>query len=162
MNNNLLRINLTEGTVTKEKIPDSVVFQYMGGTGYITYYLYKEVIPKIDPLSPENKIIIAPGPIQGTRIPVSGRYSIGTKSPLTGLYLDSNAGGFLGPEIKFAGYDLIIIEGKSSKPVYISIKDQNVEINDATDLWGRFLLERILLNLLAPLLIIFVMLGEEV
>jgi aldehyde:ferredoxin oxidoreductase len=141
MNNNLLRINLTEGTVTKEKIPDSVVFQYMGGTGYITYYLYKEVQPKIDPLGPENKIIIAPGPIQGTRIPVSGRYSIGTKSPLTGLYLDSNAGGFLGPEIKFASYDLIIIEGKSSKPVYISIKDQNVEIKDATDLWGRFVFE---------------------
>ncbi len=141
MNNNLLRINLTEGTVTKEKIPDSVVFQYMGGTGYITYYLYKEVQPKIDPLGPENKIIIAPGPIQGTRIPVSGRYSIGTKSPLTGLYLDSNAGGFLGPEIKFASYDLIIIEGKSSKPVYISIKDQNVEIKDATDLWGGFVFE---------------------
>ncbi len=141
MNNNLLRINLTEGTVTKEKIPDSVVFQYMGGTGYITYYLYKEVQPKIDPLSPKNKIIIAPGPIQGTRIPVSGRYSIGTKSPLTGLYLDSNAGGFLGPEIRFAGYDLIIIEGKSSKPVYISIIDQNVEIKDATDLWGRFVYE---------------------
>ena len=141
MNNNLLRINLTEGTVINEKIPDSVVFQYMGGTGYITYYLYKEVQPKIDPLSPENKIIIAPGPIQGTRIPVSGRYAIGTKSPLTGLYLDSNAGGFLGPEIRFAGYDLIIIEGKSSKPVYISIKDQNVEIKDATDLWGRFVYE---------------------
>ena len=72
---------------------------------------------------------------------MSGRYAIGTKSPLTGLYLDSNVGGFLGPEIRFTGYDLIIIEGKSSKPVYISIKDQKVEIKDAKELWGKFVYE---------------------
>ncbi len=141
MNDKLLRINLTDYSISTEKIPESVVLDYMGGTGYITYYLYKELEPKIDPLSPENKIIIAPGPIQGTKIPVSGRYAIGTKSPLTGLYLDSNVGGFLGPEIRFTGYDLIIIEGKSSKPVYISIKDQKVEIKDAKDLWGKFVYE---------------------
>ncbi|MCE7739036.1 MAG: aldehyde ferredoxin oxidoreductase, partial [Candidatus Heimdallarchaeota archaeon] len=141
MNDKLLRINLTDNSITTEKIPESVVFDYMGGTGYITYYLYKELEPNIDPLSPENKIIIAPGPIQGTKIPVSGRYAVGTKSPLTSLYLDSNVGGFLGPEIRFTGYDLIIIEGKSSKPVYISIKDQKVEIKDAKDLWGKFVYE---------------------
>lgn len=141
MNNKLLRINLTINQISVEEIPESVVYDYMGGTGYITYYLYKELEANIDPLSPENKIIIAPGPIQGTKIPVSGRYAIGTKSPLTGLYLDSNVGGFLGPEIRFTGYDLIIIEGKSSKPVYISIKDQKVEIKDAKDLWGKFVYE---------------------
>lgn len=141
MNNKLLRINLTTKQVSKEEIPESVVYDYMGGTGYITYYLYKELEPNINPLSPENKIIIAPGPIQGTKVPVSGRYAIGTKSPLTSLYLDSNVGGFLGPEIRFTGYDLIIIEGKSSKPVYISIKDQKVEIKDAKALWGKFVYE---------------------
>jgi aldehyde:ferredoxin oxidoreductase len=137
MNNNLLRINLTEETVTTEKIPDSVVFQYMGGTGYLSYFLYKELEAKIDPLSSDNKIILAPGPIQGTRIPISGRYSVGTKSPLTGFFIDGNAGGFLGPEIRFAGYDLIIIEGKSENPCYISIKDDKVEIKDAKQLWGQ-------------------------
>ncbi|MCE7747227.1 MAG: aldehyde ferredoxin oxidoreductase, partial [Candidatus Heimdallarchaeota archaeon] len=141
MNNKLLRINLSDKTVSTEEIPESVVYDYIGGTGFITYYLHKELEPNIDPLSPENKIIIAPGPLQGSKIPVSGRYAIGTKSPLTGLYLDSNAGGFFGPEIRFTGYDLIIIEGKSSKPVYISIKDQKVEIKDATDLWGYFVYE---------------------
>ncbi len=141
MNNKLLRINLTDKSVSTEEIPNSVIYDYIGGTGFITYYLHKELEPNIDPLSPANKIIIAPGPLQGSKIPVSGRYAIGTKSPLTGLYLDSNAGGFFGPEIRFTGYDLIIIEGKSSKPVYISIKDQKVEIKDATDLWGYFVYE---------------------
>ncbi|MBY9001230.1 MAG: aldehyde ferredoxin oxidoreductase family protein [Candidatus Heimdallarchaeota archaeon] len=137
MNNNLLRINLTEGTVITEKIPDSVVFQYIGGTGYLSYFLYRELKAKIDPLGPENKIIIAPGPAQGTRIPITGRYAVGAKSPLTNHFLDSHVGGFLGPEIRFAGYDLIIIEGKADKPVYISIKDDIVEIKDAANLWGK-------------------------
>ncbi|MCG3227619.1 MAG: aldehyde ferredoxin oxidoreductase family protein [Candidatus Heimdallarchaeota archaeon] len=141
MNNKLLRINLTNETFKVEEIPESVVYDYMGGTGYITYYLYKELSPKIDPLSEENKIIIAPGPLQGTRVPISGRYAMGTKGPLTSLYLDSNAGGFFGPEVRFAGYDLIIIEGKSAKPVYISIKNSAIEIKDAQDLWGRFVYE---------------------
>ena len=141
MNQKLLRINLSQGKISTEAIPESVVYHYLGGTGYITYYLNKELKAKIDPLSPENKLIIAPGPLQGTNVPVSGRYAVGTKSPLTGLYLDSNAGGFLGPEIRMAGYDLIIIEGKSSTPVYISIKDEMVEIKDAQDLWGFFVYE---------------------
>lgn len=141
MNNKLLRINLTTGSSKVEEIPESVVYDYMGGTGYITYYLYKELSPKIDPLSEENIIIIAPGPLQGTRVPISGRYAMGTKGPLTNLYLDSNAGGFFGPEVRFAGYDLIIIEGKSAKPVYISIKDGAIEIKDAKDLWGKFVYE---------------------
>jgi len=141
MNDKLLRINLSTKKTSIEKIPEKVVLQYMGGTGFITYFLYKELDPKIDPLAAENKIIIAPGPLQGSKIPISGRYAMGTKAPLTGLYLDSNAGGFFGPEIRFAGYDLIIIEGESAKPVYISIKDDLIEIKDATDLWGMFVYE---------------------
>jgi len=141
MNNQLLRINLTKNKITTEEIPESVVYNYLGGTGYITYYLYKEIKSKIDPLSSENKIIIAPGPIQGSRIPISGRYAVGTKSPLTSLYLDSNVGGFFGPEVRMAGYDLIIIEGKASQPVYIAIKDDKVEIKDASDLKGFLVFE---------------------
>jgi len=145
MNNMLLRINLTEKISEVEEIPTSIVYDYMGGTGYITYFLYKELEPNIDPLSEKNKIIIAPGPIQGTKIPVSGRYAMGTKSPLTGLFLDCNAGGFLGPEIRFAGYDLIIIEGRSSNPVYISINDNNIQIKNAKNLWGKYVNETELL-----------------
>ncbi len=121
----------------KEEIPEDVYKKYIGGTGFISYYLYKELQKKIDPLSPENKIIIAPGPASGTRIPITGRYAVGTKSPLTNHFLDSHVGGFLGPEIRFAGYDLIILEGKSSNPVYVSIKDDAIEIKDAKHLWGK-------------------------
>ncbi|MHA1668203.1 MAG: aldehyde ferredoxin oxidoreductase family protein [Candidatus Heimdallarchaeaceae archaeon] len=137
MNDKLLRINLSNKKITEEKIPEKVIYDYMGGTGFITYYLYKELEAKIDPLSEKNKIIIAPGPIQGTRIPIAGRFAMGTKGPLTGLYLDSNVGGFFGPEIRFAGYDLIIIEGKSEEQVYISIKDKEVKIKNAKNLWGK-------------------------
>ncbi|MHA1419561.1 MAG: aldehyde ferredoxin oxidoreductase family protein [Candidatus Heimdallarchaeaceae archaeon] len=137
MNDNLLRINLTTSVISKEKIPENVWKNYIGGTGYISYYLYKELEPKIDPLGIENKIIVAPGPATGTKIPITGRYAVGTKSPLTNHFLDSHVGGFLGPEIRFAGYDLIIIEGKAEKPIYISIKDDSVEIKDASKLWGK-------------------------
>ncbi|MCE7740302.1 MAG: aldehyde ferredoxin oxidoreductase, partial [Candidatus Heimdallarchaeota archaeon] len=117
MNNKLLRIDLTERKISAEEIPEKIIKQYIGGTGFISYYLFKELKEKIDPLSPENKIIIATGPAQATRIPITGRYAVGTKSPLTNHFLDSHCGGFIGPEIRMAGYDLIIIEGKSEKPV---------------------------------------------
>ena len=141
MKNQLLRINLTSNEVMKETIPEEIYTKYIGGTGFISYYLYKEIKKKIDPLSPENKLIIAPGPAQGTRIPITGRYAVGALSPLTSHFLDSHAGGFLGPEIRFAGYDLIIIEGKAKKPVYISINDAKVEIKDAQNLWGKLFFE---------------------
>ena len=141
MNNKLLRINLTEKKITTEKIPEDVVNKFMGGTGYLSYFLYNELNAKIDPLGPENKLIIAPGPIQGTKIPISGRYSVGTKSPLTGFFIDANAGGYFGSEIRFAGYDLIIIEGVAEEPSYISIKDDSVEIKSAKHIWGQMVHE---------------------
>ena len=121
MNNKLLRINLTEGKISNEEIPEKVIKQYIGGTGFISYYLFKELKEKIDPLSPENKIIIATGPAQGTRIPITGRYVVGAKSPLTNHLIDAHCGGFVGPELRMAGYDLVVVEGKAEKPVYISI-----------------------------------------
>ncbi|MHA1200429.1 MAG: aldehyde ferredoxin oxidoreductase family protein [Candidatus Heimdallarchaeaceae archaeon] len=136
MNNRILRINLTNRKISKEEISEEICKKYIGGTGFIAHYLYKELDPKTEALSPENKIIIAPGPAQGTKIPITGRYVVGALSPLTDHFIDSHVGGFLGPEIRFAGYDLIIIEGKSAKPVYVSIKDDQVEIKDAKHLWG--------------------------
>lgn len=132
----LLRINLSKNMIKKENIPTKIREQYLGGTGFIAYYLNKEIPPKIDPLSSKNKIIVATGPLQGTIIPISGRYAMGAKSPLTGLFLDCNVGGFVGPELRKAGYSLIIIEGKADNPVYVSISDDHVEIKDASHLWG--------------------------
>ena len=89
-----------------------------------------------------NKIIIATGPLQGSIVPICGRYCIVTKSPLTGLFLDSHAGGFVGPELKFAGYDAIIIEGISDKPCYLSIIDDNIQIRSGEKLKGMTTLDK--------------------
>ena len=93
--------------------------------------LTDEVDPKVDALSADNKLIFAPGPLTGTFAPSTGRYDVVTKSPLTGAIAASNSGGSFGPEVKFAGYDCSIFEGKAAKPVYLWIKDDNVEIRDA-------------------------------
>jgi len=133
----LLRINLTAGTVSTEPIDPEVARKFIGGRGLGTWYLSQEVSPQVDPLSPENKLIIATGPVTGTRAPASGRYMVVTKSPLTGTVACSNAGGYWGPELKFAGYDMIVLEGKAPQPSYITIRDDEVEIHDAADYWGK-------------------------
>jgi len=96
-----------------------------------------EVDAKVDPLSPENKLILAPGPFSGTFAPSGGRYHVVTKGPLTGAIAGSNSGGTFGPELHYAGYDALIVEGKAAKPVYLWIKDEQVEIRDASHLWGQ-------------------------
>ena len=133
----LLRVNLTNGTIKEEEIPQEKMKMFLGARGLGSKYLADEVDPKIDPLSPENKLIFAPGPLSGTTAPTGGRYDVITKGPLTGTIAASNSGGFFGAEVKFAGYDMIIVEGKSEKPVYISIRDNDVKIEDASDLWGK-------------------------
>lgn len=138
----LLRIDLSSGSIKKEPISDKVLRTFIGGKGLATYILTKELKAGIDPLSPENKIIIATGPLQGSIVPICGRYCIVTKSPLTGLYLDSHAGGFVGPEIKFAGYDVIIIEGASETPCFISIIDDDIQIKDGHHLKGLSTLDK--------------------
>ncbi len=105
--------------------------------GLAIYLLLKEMDPKVDPLSPENKLIIAPpGPLSGTSAPTGGRYNVVTKSPATGFITMSNSGGYFGAELKFAGWDAIVVEGKAEKPVYIYVKDDDVEIRDASHIWG--------------------------
>lgn len=133
----ILRINLSSGKITKEPLDDFVVRNYIGGNGFSAYYLYKELRGGIDPLGPANKIIISTGPVTGTLWPTSGRFTMGSKSPLTNFWGEANSGGFFGAELKFAGYDCIIIEGKSKKPVYIEINDDNVIMNSAKNLWGK-------------------------
>ena len=133
----ILRINLDERKVVKEDLNMEWANAYIGGRGLATKYFYEEVDPKVDAFSKENKLIVATGPLSGTPTPTGGRYMVITKSPLTGTIASSNSGGRWGAELKFCGYDMIILEGKADKPVYIDIKDDVVEIKDAAHLWGQ-------------------------
>ena len=110
---------------------------YMGQRGLATKYLVEETDPMVDPFSPDNKMIIATGPLTGTIAPTSGRWSVVCKSPLTGAIACSNSGGFFGGEMKNAGWDMFIFEGKSENPVYLDITNDQAELKDASDLWGK-------------------------
>ncbi len=134
---NLLRVDLEKGAIIIEKMDEDIQRRYLGGSGFNTYFLWKELKAGIDPLGPENKLIIATGPVTGTPIMGSGRHSIGAKSPLTGGIALSQVGEFWRTELKRAGFDMVIIEGKAIKPVYLSIRDGRAELRDATHLWGQ-------------------------
>ena len=133
----ILRINLTDSSIRKEATEPKLAQQYIGARGLGTKIMWNEVDPKVDPLSPENKLIFAPGPLSGTFAPSASHYNVVTKGPLTGTIAASSSGGVFGPELKYAGYDAVIIEGKAEKPVYIWIKDDQVEIRDASQIWGK-------------------------
>lgn len=133
----LIRVNLTEGTVKKEALNLEDARAYLGGRGLGTKIMMDEVDPKVDAFSPDNKLIFMTGPLTGTFASSSGRYEVIAKAPLTGTIGASNSGGHFGPELKYAGYDGIIFEGKSKKPVYLWIDDDHVELRDAAHLWGK-------------------------
>jgi aldehyde:ferredoxin oxidoreductase len=137
----LLRIDLTHQTATPEEIPSQVLEAFAGGKGLGTYYLYRETAPDMDPLGPENQVLIAPGALSGTLTPAASRYEAVTKSPLTGLYLDTNAGGHFGQELKLTGHDLVILEGRSPEPVVVVIQDEDVQFRGAAHLWGHSIYE---------------------
>jgi len=130
-------VNLTEGSAKKEPLNFDWARQYIGGRGLGTRYLYEEIDPRCDPLGPENKVIFATGPLTGTFAPTGGRYMVLCKGPLTDAIACSNSGGYWGPELKFAGYDMVILEGRSPKPVYIWVYNDQVEIRDAAHVWGK-------------------------
>lgn len=136
-NGKILRVNLKEMSFKVEDLDLEKAKKYLGGRGLGTKILSEEVDPTIDPLSPENKLIVMSGPLTGTPTPTGGRYMVVTKSPLSGTIASSNSGGYWGAELKAAGYDIIIVEEKAEKPVYISIEDDVVEIKDASHLWGK-------------------------
>ncbi|HHI82959.1 MAG TPA: aldehyde ferredoxin oxidoreductase, partial [Rhizobiales bacterium] len=133
----LLRVNLTEGTCKSEPLNMDWAQQYLGQRGLATKYFVEEVDPGVDPLSPENKMIMATGPLTGTCASTAGRYSVITKGELTGAIACSNSGGFFGNEMKNAGWDMIIFEGKSEKPVYLFLQNDKAELLDASEYWGK-------------------------
>jgi len=135
--NRILRVNLTTGTCQAEPLNEKWAQLYLGSRGLASRYLVAEVDPKVDPLSPENKLIFATGPLTGTIASTGGRYTVVTKGPLTGAIACSNSGGFFGAELKFAGWDMIIFEGRAEKPVYLYVEDDQAELRDASELWGK-------------------------
>ncbi len=133
----ILRIDLTEGKVSKEPTPDDLIKDYLGARGFIIRTLYGELAPGTDSLSPEAIFLTAAGPLTGLFIPSSGKIQSGGKSPITGGYGESNSGGHFPAELKLAGYDMVVLEGKHDKPCYIVIDDDDVRIEAAGDLWGK-------------------------
>ena len=133
----ILRVDLSKGTCKSEPLNMKWAQEYLGQRGLATKYFVEEVDPKVDPLAPANKLIMATGPLTGTMASTGGRYSVITKGALTGAIACSNSGGYFGAEMKFAGWDMVIFEGKSPKPVYLSIQDDQAELRDAAHLWGQ-------------------------
>ena len=133
----ILRVNLTKGTCSEEPLNMEWAMKYIGQRGLATRYLVEEIDAKVDPLFPDNKLIMATGPLTGTIASTGGRYSVITKSPLTGAVACSNSGGFIGAEIKNAGWDMIIFEGKAPKPAYLYLENDTAEICPADDIWGK-------------------------
>jgi aldehyde:ferredoxin oxidoreductase len=133
----ILRVNLADGTVKSEPLNMDWARTYLGSRGLATRYIVEEVDAKVDPLSADNKIIWATGPLTGTMASTGGRYTVVTKGPLTGAIACSNSGGYWGAELKMAGWDMVIFEGRSAKPVYLWIEDDVAELRDASHLWGK-------------------------
>lgn len=137
----LIRVNLSDETIKVEDLNMEDANLYLGGRGLGSKYLYDEIDPKVDPLSPDNKLIFMTGPMTGTFAACAGRFNVVAKAPLTGTIGASNSGGYFGPELKFAGYDGIIFEGKSETPVYLKIYDDKIELKSAEHLWGKDVFE---------------------
>jgi len=133
----ILRVNLSKGKIIKESLKEELAHKYVGGRGLNSRFLYDEVKPGVAPLGPDNKIFIGVGPCNGTIVPGSQRFTVTSKSPLTGILGDTNSGGSFGAELKYAGYDMIIIEGQAQKPVYLWVDDDRVELRPAEHLWGK-------------------------
>ena len=133
----VLRINLTDRTIKKEPLNADWAKEYVGGRGLGAKYLSEEMDPTLDALDPDNKMLFVTGPLTGTNASCGSRYMVVTKGPLTNAITTSNSGGYWGPEIKFAGYDMLILEGKASSPCYLWIYNDTVEIRAADHLWGK-------------------------
>jgi len=133
----LLRVNLTSSKISEETIPEEEAKRFIGGRGLAIKYLVEGMDPKVDPLSPENLLIFATGPLTSTPAPTGNRYMVVTKSPLTGALANSNSGGTFPTMMKRSGYDLFIFEGRAEKPVYLFVDERKAELRDATHLWGR-------------------------
>lgn len=134
--NKVLRIDLTKKGASFEPLRMDFARKYVGSKGLAIRYMYEELKPGIDPLGPENKLFLTTGPLTGTPVPCSGKLSVAAKSPATGTMNDCSIGGHVGIRLKFAGYDMVIFEGKLSEPGYVLIDDGKIRFMDASDLWG--------------------------
>ncbi len=132
-----LDVDLTKGKVHKKELEKDWARLYLGGTGVAARILWDRTGPDTDPLGPENVLVVGTGPLTGVMFSPSGRMMFAAKGPLTGVWAESHVGGFLGPEIKYAGFDFVVFNGRSKKPVYLSLRDGKAELLDATHLWGR-------------------------
>ncbi len=135
-NGKILAVDLTSGTVEEIALPAQILQEYIGGSGLGAFLMAKYVDPDCDPLGPDNKILFLTGPFTDTKVPTSGRHQVVTKSPLTGIYGEGDAGGSFGVYLKRTGYDGIMISGQAKHPVYLWITDQLIEIRDAEKFWG--------------------------
>ena len=133
----MLEVNLSKGSISKSTVSKDIIRKYIGGSGLGAKLMFDRVDPKVDALSPQNTLFILTGPTSGLSIPGGARFSICAKSPLTNMFGESNSGGTFATELKQAGWDGIIVEGASKKPVYLLIEDDKAEIKDASDLWGK-------------------------
>jgi aldehyde:ferredoxin oxidoreductase len=133
----ILKVDLTSGRIEIDSLKSEVARKFLGGRGLNSWTLYHLVKKDLDEFSPDNPVIIGVGPLCGTLVPAANKFTFTTKSPLTNIFADSCAGGYLGPEIKYAGYDQILITGASNKPVYLLIEDEDVQILSAKNLWGK-------------------------
>ncbi len=132
----IVDVDLTAEKVSVAELDPTLAQEYMGGKGFGAKILYDQLPIGCEPLSPDNILVFAGGPLTGTMAPSSGRFEVCTKSPATGLWLDSNCGGYFGPELKFAGYDMLIIRGRAVSPVLLVIDDDKLELKPAGNLWG--------------------------
>lgn len=133
----VLEVDLSNRLVSEKPLRADLVDNYIGGRGFTSRLQYEETGPTVDPLGPENILVFATGPLTGSGIPCSSRFVVGCRSPLTGILGDSNCGGNWGPELKFSGYDMIIVRGSAQKPVYLSINEGHGEIRDGDHVWGK-------------------------
>ena len=133
----ILRVDLSNRKINAEPLSEELMMNFIGGRGINSRLLYNETGPDTDPLGAYNRIIIGTSPLTGTMVPTSSRFTVTAKSPLTGIHGDANSGGAFAPELKYSGYDFLIIQGISDKPVYLLIQDDHVEIRDAAHIWGK-------------------------
>ncbi|HEC39371.1 MAG TPA: aldehyde ferredoxin oxidoreductase, partial [bacterium] len=132
----VLWVDLSKGTFKEEFLTDEIYRQYLGGYGLAAKLIYDNMLPRVNSLGYDALLGFFPGLLTGTVAPLSGRYMVAGKSPLTGTWGDANSGGYFGPEIKKCGYDGILIKGKADSPKIITIIDDEKQIVDASDLWG--------------------------
>ena len=137
----ILRVDLSSGIIEIEEPPESFYRRYLGGNGFIAYYLLHEMVAGADPLGPDNLLVFAGGPMTGVSIAGGGRNAVGAKSPLTDGYGEADVGGFFGAEVRRAGFDAIVIRDRATTPVYLWVHDGEAEIRPAGHLWGLMTLE---------------------